>query len=70
MNNINIYSLYVDKSQNPTKYLTSLISQETDTDTQIAILFKQYQQANTIRIISYDPITNEIDTNQIIANRK
>lgn len=70
MNNINIYSLYTDKSQNPTSYLTSLISQETDTDTQIAILFKQYQQANTIRIISYDPITNEIDTNQIIANRK
>lgn len=70
MNNINIISLYTDNSQNPTNYLTSLISHDPNTETQIAILFNKYQQANTIRIISYDPVSNEIDTEQVIANRK
>jgi len=37
---------------------------------QIDFIFKHYEQANTIKILTYNEISNEIDTNQIIAMRK
>ena len=72
MDKIRFILLYKDRAQAPQDLLKPLTGTFSDNtlDYQVDLLFKHYKQANTIKILNYNELNNEIEENQIIALRK